>query len=257
MLIGQFKLALREHHAARFHTANLADLKCQIDAGDIGARRRKNARQPLTRIRRTAHHLHRLTGPGVHLQHAQPIRIGMLLGAHHLGDHKRRIECPVIHLFDLKADAGECVDNRGKVGVGLKMILEPGKGELHGLGRSEIREKLLGRQIARNGFACKDWPGRTLGYTTAHVETCLYGNARFCRSDLAGTGWPGPRDYRLLHPRPGTCRTGDGTAPLAGARAGRRSGHPGFSSGQSERARRRRRALLTFRPMPPSLSPMA
>ena len=57
MIVAQFELQCRTHHARRFDAADLGLLEIDPGAGDMDAGRGEHAPQPSPRVMRPAHHL--------------------------------------------------------------------------------------------------------------------------------------------------------------------------------------------------------
>ena len=132
MLVRDLQLALRQHHAAALHAADLPHRKRRVDAGDIGAGRGKGADQPGSRIGRPAHHLHRrLPLAGIDRQHLQLVGVGMLLGRQHPRDDEGLQARFVVDRLHFKADRGQPLGNLAERRFGFQVVLQPGEGEFH------------------------------------------------------------------------------------------------------------------------------
>jgi hypothetical protein len=131
MLVRQHQFALRAHHAAAFHAADVADRKRRVDAGHIGAGSREGADEARPRIGRAADDLDRIARARIDRQHAQLVGIGMLFRRQHLRDDEGLQRRLVVDGFDLEPDHGELFHDLVERGVGLEVILEPGEGEFH------------------------------------------------------------------------------------------------------------------------------
>ncbi len=136
MRIRHLQLALRAHHAVRFHATDVADRQRHVDAGHIGSGQRQRADEAGPCVRRTADDLQRLAAidvrPAIDGEHAQLVGIGMLFGIDHLGDGEGLQRRLVVDGFDLEPDHGQPLDDFIERGVGVEMVLEPGECEFHG-----------------------------------------------------------------------------------------------------------------------------
>ena len=132
MLVGQFELPLRQHHAARFDAADLGLGQGEVDAGHVSADGREHAFEPSARVRRAAHDLQALLA-GIDLQDLELVGVGMLLGFHHLC-HAEVLERSggVEHLLDLEPDAGQRLGDLVNGGFRVEMLFQPCERELHG-----------------------------------------------------------------------------------------------------------------------------
>jgi hypothetical protein len=109
-----------------------ADSERHILAGDVGARRYEHALHAGARIRRAAHHLHRIAGTGIDHADAEPVGVGMLLGLDHARDGEwLKLLAHVLDALDLEPDHGQLVGDLAERAVGVEMLLEPGEGEFH------------------------------------------------------------------------------------------------------------------------------
>ena len=134
VIIAQAHFAGRQHHGFRFHATNFASLQCNAGAWNEGTRQSRYTLHARARIGRAADHGKQLAIAGINLQRAQPIRIGVLFGFHHMGNTEIRKRCAAIfHAFHLKPDGVERRQNLIQRGFGIKMGLQPGKGEFHRL----------------------------------------------------------------------------------------------------------------------------
>ena len=125
MLVGQFKLLLGDHHAARLDAADLRLGQRKVEAGHVSADRREHALHPGMGVRRATHDLQALLA-GVDLKHLQLVGVRVLVRLHHFGDAKffeRRGR--VVHLFDFQPDAGQRVGDLVHGGVRVEMFLQP------------------------------------------------------------------------------------------------------------------------------------
>ena len=83
------------------------------------------------RIRRAAHHAHRVVA-GIDHADAQPVGVGVLHRLDHAGDAERREGgAAVLHVLQFQADAGQRVGDLVQRGVGIEVRLQPGESELH------------------------------------------------------------------------------------------------------------------------------
>ena len=131
MLFRKLQLALRAHHAVAFDAADLADGKRHVDAGHIGAGRRKGADEARARIGRAADDLHRLAVAGVDGQHLQLVGVGVSSAVSTLAITKGFSD----DLSSTDSTSRPIDVSRStissSVASGVEMILEPGKGEFH------------------------------------------------------------------------------------------------------------------------------
>ena len=141
MLVRKLELALRGHHAMALDAAYPAHLDGGIDTGDILPRLADNHRDPLARIGRAADDLlHALIR--LHLAHAQAIGIGMLFSLHHPPDGESRKRFGRVDDFlHLKAEIRERFCDLVHARIRIEMILQPGKGEFHGVFPSDPRPR--------------------------------------------------------------------------------------------------------------------
>ena len=132
MVIGQFELGARTQHAVRFDAPNHPFAEDDLLGRNCGARRGKHRFHAGPRIRRTADDLHWGGPSGIDKTNPQPVGIRVGLRLDDAGDDEI-LEglSPVIDLLDLKTGFGQCGDDFVESGIGLKMILEPGKREFH------------------------------------------------------------------------------------------------------------------------------
>ena len=131
MLVAQFELAHRAHHAVACHPTDRGDLQRDVAPRHIGAGRTEHADEAGARIGRAADDLHRPLAR-VDAQHLELVRLRVALGGEHARDAERREPGRrVLDALDLQPDARERLDDRLQRRVGLKMVLEPGEGELH------------------------------------------------------------------------------------------------------------------------------
>ena len=131
MLVRQFQLALRGHHAMAFHAADLAHAQRHVDAWHIIARLAQNHGDPGACIGGAADDL-LFALIGQHPADAQPVGIRMWLGVQHFGQRKGgQTRGRVHHLFHLKPEVGQGIEDVVKRGRSLKVILQPGQGEFH------------------------------------------------------------------------------------------------------------------------------
>ena len=134
MIIAQAHFAGRQHHGFRFHAANFAGLQRNARAGNEGARQSRHTLHARARIGRAADHGQQLAIARINLQRAQPIRIGVLFGFHHMSNAEiRQRRAAIFHTFNLKPDGVQRGQNLIKRGLRIKMRLQPGKGEFHRL----------------------------------------------------------------------------------------------------------------------------
>ena len=111
MLVRQFQLAFRGHHAVAFHTADFADRKGHTDARHIVAWFTQNHGDPFTRIRRTTDDLF-ITFVGLNGADAQAIRIRVLFGVFHLGQRKAcKALGRILDPFHFETKIGQSVAN--------------------------------------------------------------------------------------------------------------------------------------------------
>ena len=114
VVVAQAHLARGQQHARAAHAADFADLQRGVGAGNEAAGRGEHALHAGARIRRAAHHEHRVVA-GVHLADAQPIGVGVL---HRLDDardaERRQRRAAILHAFQFQADAGQRVGDLGR-----------------------------------------------------------------------------------------------------------------------------------------------
>ena len=128
---GELHLAFRQHHAVAFDTADLSDLDCGVDAGDVVAGRGDHDLDACARVGGAADDL-KLAGGGQHLADAQFIGVGMLLGLENMTDGEGRETLGGVRdALDLEAEIGQGESDLVEGGVGLQMLLEPGEREFH------------------------------------------------------------------------------------------------------------------------------
>ncbi|OIQ64121.1 hypothetical protein GALL_543330 [mine drainage metagenome] len=135
VVFGNLQLCRRAQHAAALDSADGADAKRDVLAGNVGAGGGEHADESGACVRRAAHDLHR-RGAVAGVDHADPqaIRVGVLRGGDHArdGEGRERLRL-VLNVFDLKPDHGELVRESFDGLVGVEMFLQPGEGELHEL----------------------------------------------------------------------------------------------------------------------------
>ena len=178
MLVGHVELAFGAHHAVAFHATDIADRQSHIDARHIGARTRQRADQAGARIGCAADDLHRLAVPGIDHKHLELVGIGVLLGGDDAGDGEGPVGRLVVDILDLEPDRGEALADLIQIGVGLKVILEPGEGEFHWsfpvftVGRSTENPSKRGRSSVtvqeRQLPLHKGMGGRRIGFGLVH-----------------------------------------------------------------------------------------
>src|SRR5690606_10551526 len=105
------QLPLGAHHAVAFDAADLAYGKSHARTRDVGAGLGEGADQARARIRRAADDLDELARAVIYAQHAQAVRVRMLLGADDLGDNERLQLGLVVDGFDLQPDHGQRFDD--------------------------------------------------------------------------------------------------------------------------------------------------
>jgi hypothetical protein len=162
VLVGKLQFALRTHHAVALHAADLADRQRDVDARHIGARRGEGADQAGARVGRAAHHLHRRAAARVDRQHLELVGVGVFFRRQHPGDHKRLQRRLVVDGFDLEPDHGQPFDDLVERGVGVEMVLEPGKGEFHcvssvGLGTLDLTCRGSESGMCTKGSCSRTW----------------------------------------------------------------------------------------------------
>ena len=123
MLLAEAHLANGEQHARAGHAADLARFQRDAGARDEAARRREHALHAGARIRRAAHDGDDAVA-GVHLAGAQPVRVRMLHGLHHMRDAERRqLLAGTLHALHFEPDRGERVGDPLERRVGVEMRL--------------------------------------------------------------------------------------------------------------------------------------
>ena len=131
MFVAKTHLAFRTQHAIAGDAANLGRLEFQAGARNGAAAGRKNAFHAGARIGRAAHHLQRIA-TGIDGTKPELVGVGMLHRLDDMGDDERReFLCGVLDALNLKADRGHTSAQRLDGSVGLQMLFEPGKRELH------------------------------------------------------------------------------------------------------------------------------
>ena len=133
VILGKLQFRRRAQHAVGLDAADHAFLQGDLLAGDVRADGREHALHAGARIGRPANHLHRLS-PGVDDADAQPVGVRMRPGLDDAGgDEALELGARVLDPLDLKADAGERIDDFGEARRGVEMVPEPGEGEFHAL----------------------------------------------------------------------------------------------------------------------------
>ncbi len=132
VIVRKFKLGAGAQHARRFDAADDALAQRNALGRNIGAGRREDGFHPGPRVRRAADDLHRRSGADLDEADAQAIGIGMLARLDHLGDDEiLQRRGGIMHMLDLEADLGQGLDDRGKVGLRLEMLLQPAQSKFH------------------------------------------------------------------------------------------------------------------------------
>ena len=131
MIVAELELAHRAEHAVALLAADLADLEVHVGAGDVAARRGEHGLHARARVGRAAHDLHD-SRAGIDLADAQAIGVGMLHGLDHVA-HDEALQGlgRIGDALDFEAEHGQRIAHFGEARVGLDMLLEPGKRELH------------------------------------------------------------------------------------------------------------------------------
>ena len=146
MGIRQHQLAFRAQHAVRFHAADDADLEVDPGAGNVAAGRREDALHAGAGVRRAAHDLDRIAGPGIDHAYPQPVGIRVLFRRDDIGDGERReLVRLALDALDLEPDHGQRLDDLVELGGRLQVVFQPGQGELHDMSLT-IRVR------------CRPWP---------------------------------------------------------------------------------------------------
>ncbi|MNI34358.1 hypothetical protein D3C73_883470 [compost metagenome] len=137
MLVRHVEFLLGTHHAVAFDAANLADAKRHVETRNIVARTCQRTDKPGAGIRRTANDLQRLAAidvrTGIDGKNPETVGLWMLFSGQDFGDDEGLVGRLVIDILDFEADRREALADLVEGGVGLKMILEPGKREFHDL----------------------------------------------------------------------------------------------------------------------------
>ncbi len=135
MIVGEFELALRTHHAVRLDAADLGRLQHHAVHGDRRAGRCEDARHAGARIRRAAYDLqllHFAIDKRFDLQDLQLVGVGMGPGFQHFRNREDgKLLRRVFHALDLEAEHGELLDDLVERRIGFERVLQPGKGEFH------------------------------------------------------------------------------------------------------------------------------
>ena len=132
VLVAQFQLAHRTHHAVRRDPADCADFQFEAAAGHNRPGGAEHADHPRARIGRAADDLQRLAITRIDAEHLQLIGIGVAFGADH-ARHGKPGEAigGVFQSFDLKPDRVEPCGNFRRARRSVEVLLEPAKRELH------------------------------------------------------------------------------------------------------------------------------
>mmetsp|Transcript_27847 Transcript_27847/g.51988 ORF Transcript_27847/g.51988 Transcript_27847/m.51988 type:complete len:221 (+) Transcript_27847:2067-2729(+) len=131
MLVAEFQLTLRCHHAKALHAADFAHGNGDIEPRNIHARFTDNDGDAFACVWRAADDL-QLTLVGGHFAYTQFVGIRVLFGVHHFA--QREVGQPlgrVGNVLNLKAKVGQRLDNLVNACVGLKVVFQPGKSEFH------------------------------------------------------------------------------------------------------------------------------
>ena len=133
MVVAELELARRAHHAVRFDAADRRDLELHAVGRDDRAGRAEHADQSGARIGRAAHDLQRHAVAGIDRQHLQLVGLRVALGGQHAARrvNPAKLLARIVDAFDLEPDARQRLDDRVEIGVGVEMLLEPAKRELH------------------------------------------------------------------------------------------------------------------------------
>ena len=131
MVVAQFELAGRAHHAVRFDPADRGDAQHHAVGGHRRAGQPEHAGHAGARVGGAADDLDRAVA-GVDAEHLQLVGLRVGPGAEHardleVGEFRGR----VIDAFDLQPDAGQGIDDLVERGGGFEVLLEPAEGELH------------------------------------------------------------------------------------------------------------------------------
>jgi hypothetical protein len=106
--------------------------KTSPEAGIVVPGRGKHGFHAAARIRCAADDLNRIAVADIDHADAELVRVRMLLGGDHVGDDEGREQCGLVFdAFDFEADFVQLLGNLRDRGVGRKIILQPGEGELH------------------------------------------------------------------------------------------------------------------------------
>ena len=139
-ILGDAQLLGRAHHAAGFHTANLADLDLERLltwlSGHLAAGQRQRHLAANLKIRRTADDLpHALAV--VHLAERQAVGVRVLLLLQHLGDYDVLESAGhLLHALDLEPNHGQLLGEFLGRRVEVDVLLQPVVGNFHFLGES-------------------------------------------------------------------------------------------------------------------------
>ncbi len=132
VIVAQFELAGRAHHAVALNAADRALLELEPAGWNHCTRQAEHADQAGTGIGRAANDLQRRTVSGIDSQHLQLVGIGVALGGQYLGDlESGELGGGILGPFDLKPDGVELGRNLLDRSRGVEVVLEPGKRELH------------------------------------------------------------------------------------------------------------------------------
>ena len=131
MLVADTELSRRAQHTLALDPADLGRFEGLAAVGNDRAHRREYAREPRAGIGRAANDL-LATVHGVDLTKAQAVGAGMRTGFDDMGHREAGQGGSAIDdTFDLEAEIGECLGDLIECGIGLEMLEEPGKCELH------------------------------------------------------------------------------------------------------------------------------
>ena len=126
------ELGARTQHAVRLDAANDAFAEGNFLGGNKSARRGEHRFEAGPRVWRAADDLHQSLAADVDAADLQPIGVRVRVRLDDLGDDEilKRLG-RVVDMLDLKPDFGQRRNDLVKRGIGLDMVLEPGKSKFH------------------------------------------------------------------------------------------------------------------------------
>ena len=150
MVVAKLELGGRAQHAVQFDAADDALGEGELLAGNVGSDGREHAFHAGARVRRAADDLHRLAAC-VDDADPQPVGVGMLIGFNDGSDNEAVVLLArVLDQLDLKADAGQRIDDLGQRSRCVEVVFQPGEGEFH---NRDLLRGLAIRRIASLSFS--------------------------------------------------------------------------------------------------------